>query len=94
MAPRVGPIVHRAIRPGNAFNSLLLITERRRVEIYVNSVAICDSVSFQWDLTPFDFAVASFVGESGKARAEFDNVKILDLSRDEFGLMRPRQKPR
>jgi hypothetical protein len=74
--PRIGPITHPAIRPGNEFNRLRIKARARQVEIFVNDVRVCEPVSFEWDLVPCRPRIA-LVG--GLARAEFDKIQIREL---------------
>ena len=85
--PRIGPIIHPAIRPGNQINTLLLVIRKRSLEIFVNSVRVCDPVPFDFDLTPSFFQLGAF-GAEGDFRAEFDKVAIHEFIRPE------RDKPR
>ncbi len=79
--PRIGPIVHRAIKPGNEFNKLLLVMSTREVVISVNDVQVCAPVRFDYNVTPsrLQFGVAG----PGKKRAEFDRVEIREMIRPE-----------
>jgi hypothetical protein len=77
----IGPIVHSAIRPGGDFNELLLIIRGRRLEIFVNAVAVCDPVIFNWDIIPCLPSLALFSTRQGWTRAEFDEVEIKGLPR-------------
>ena len=50
--PRMGPIRHPAIKPGNEFNKLLLIIKTRELVICVYGVQVCAPVRFDYDITP------------------------------------------
>ena len=50
--PHVGPMSHAAIRKGDAFNELLVVVRGRRVEVYVNGIAVCPPVTVDRDFTP------------------------------------------
>jgi hypothetical protein len=76
--PTIGPIVHPAIKPGDQSNRLLLAMKGRSLEIYVNSVRVCEPVMYDLDLTPSHFLLAAFDGR-GNFRAEFDNVEIREF---------------
>ena len=79
--PRMGPITHPAIKPGNEFNKLLLIIRKREVVIFVNGVQVCDPVRFDYDLTPagLQFGAAG----PGMKRAEFDRLEIREMMQPE-----------
>jgi hypothetical protein len=50
--PSLGPIVHPAIKQANEFNALMLVLKKRSLEIFVNSVRVCEPVTFAFDLDP------------------------------------------
>jgi formylglycine-generating enzyme required for sulfatase activity len=82
--PRMGPIRHPAIKPGNEFNKLLLLLRKREVVIFVNGIQACDPVRFDYDVTP---AVLCFgAAGPGPKRAEFDRLEIREM-------MQPDDKP-
>jgi serine/threonine protein kinase len=76
--PRMGPIIHPAIRAGNVFNKLLLVMRKREVVIFVNGVQVYAPLKFDYDVMP---SVLSFgaVGP-GKKRAEFERVEIHEMT--------------
>jgi hypothetical protein len=86
--PRIGPIVHTAIRPGTEFNTVELRLQKRRVELFVNGVRVCDPVTFDWDVTPAKFSLGGGGGES-RSRAEFGRFEIRSLTLPES---RPAQR--
>src|SRR5262249_1569165 len=43
--PDLGPLKHRAIKEGEAFNTLLVVVRGRVVEVYVNGAAVCDPIT-------------------------------------------------
>ena len=79
--PRVGPIVHPAIKPGNEFNKLLLIMRKREVVILVNGVQVRGPVRFDYNVTPSGLQFG--VGGQGKKRAEFDRLEIRETTQPE-----------
>ena len=79
--PRIGPIVHPAIRSGNEFNTLRLNVRRRRLEVLVNDVAVCPPVLLDWDLTPARVEFGLWV-DAPKIRAEFDRIELKALPPD------------
>ena len=76
--PRIGPIVHPAVRPGNEFNKLLLILRKREVVIFVNGVQVCEPVRFEYDITPA--RVCFGAAGPGPKRAEFDRLEIREMT--------------
>ncbi len=75
--PRMGPITHPAIKPGNEFNKLLFVMRKREVVFFVNGVQVCDPVRFDYDVTPSSLQLG--VGGPGPKRAEFDRVEIREM---------------
>ena len=75
--PRIGPITHSAIKPGNEFNKLLLVMRKHEIVIFVNGVQVCDPVRFEYDVTPSVLAFGA--AGPGKKRAEFDRVEIREM---------------
>jgi hypothetical protein len=76
--PRMGPIIHPAIKPGNEFNRLLLLMKQREVVIFVNGVQVCDPVRFDYDVAPSGFSFGA--AGPGMKRAEFDRVEIREMT--------------
>ncbi len=78
--PWIGPITHPAIKPGGAdFNKVRIDVTKRRAEIFVNSVKVCPTLHFDWDLTP----AWMFLGVDCKVpmvRAEFDRIEVKALA--------------
>ena len=85
--PTLGPIVHPAIKPGDQSNALLLVMKKRVLEIFVNSVRVCDPVTFAFDLAPASFSLGAWDGPAN-FRAEFEKVEIR-----EFWDLDPRLSP-
>ncbi len=79
--PRIGPIVHPAIKPGFEFNKLLLVMGKREVVILVNGVQVCAPVWFDYDVTPCLLELGA-VGPGNK-RAEFDRIEIREMVQPE-----------
>ncbi len=75
--PRVGPIIHPAIKPGSAYNTLRLVVKGRELLILVNDVQVCRPLRFDYDVTPARLSLAA-VGP-GMKRAEFDRVEIKEI---------------
>jgi serine/threonine protein kinase len=78
--PAIGPIANRAIMSANQLNRLLLVIRKRSLEIFVNGVAVCDPVPYDFDLTPSIFQLGAFDGPA-EIRAEFDSVVIREFIR-------------
>jgi hypothetical protein len=76
--PRVGPVVHSAIRPGDQYNTLRLRLGKRQIEVFVNSVQVCGPVILDWYLTPARLELGGGGGER-RIRAEFEYVEISEL---------------
>jgi serine/threonine protein kinase len=76
--PKIGPIIHPAIKPGNEFNKLLLLMKKREVVIFVNGVQVCAPVRFDFDLTPCKLELGA--AGPGMKRAEFDRVEIREMT--------------
>jgi hypothetical protein len=78
--PAIGPIANRAIMSADQLNRLLLVIRKRSLEIFVNGVAVCDPVPYDFDLTPSIFQLGAFDGPA-EIRAEFDSVVIREFIR-------------
>ena len=89
--PRMGPIRHPAIKPGNEFNKLLLILRKREVVIFVNGVQACDPVRFEYDITPSGLCFGA--AGPGPKRAEFDRLEIREMTRPEDRLAKVEVTP-
>jgi hypothetical protein len=76
--PTIGPITHPAIKPGDEFNALVLVIRKRSLEILVNSVRVCEPVSFDYDLTQSAFDLGTFDGTK-TSRAEFERIEVREL---------------
>ena len=79
--PAVGPIKHPAIKPNEAFNTLLLVIRGRVLEIYVNDVAVCEPVVSDRDLVPSVFGLRTRRKDPAPAdqreiRGEFEQVTV------------------
>lgn len=81
--PRIGPRVHPAIHTGDSYNTVELMIQRRRLEVYVNSVRVCEPVVTDWDLVPYGSSLTIFNGQPGLARAEFDEIEFRALPANE-----------
>jgi serine/threonine protein kinase len=79
-APWIGPIINQAvIKPGGAeFNTVRLQVAKRRVEIFVNSVKVCPTLTFDWDVTPA-FVSHGVDCKEPIVRAEYDRIEIKRL---------------
>lgn len=79
VGPWIGPISHSAIRPGGAaYNKIRFDVRKRRLDIYINDVAVVNPMDFGWDLTPVSFAMGVDC-QSPSVRAEHDRVEIGEL---------------
>jgi hypothetical protein len=77
--PWIGPIAHPAIhRGGAAYNKLRLDVRKRRLDVYVNDVAVINPLEFDYDLTPVSFGWGVDC-QSPSVRAEHDRVEIGEL---------------
>lgn len=75
--PTLGPIVHPSIKPGEQSNALMLVMKKRRLEIFVNSVRVCEPIDFAFDFTPGRFCLGAW-DDSG-FRSEFEKVEIREF---------------
>ncbi len=73
--PKIGPITHSVIKPGNEFNKLLLLVKKREVVIFVNDVQVCHPVRFDYDVTPDQVTIRSYWArnETGRIRSGRDS---------------------
>jgi hypothetical protein len=82
---KVGPIRHRAIRPGNRDNTLLVVVRGgRRMEIYVNGAAVSRSIQLEPPLGPRvcpGVGLWQRSGVQGEGRAEFSRFTVWKLPR-------------
>ncbi len=76
--PAIGPIVHPAIKPGHESNTLLLAIKQRKVEIFVNSVRVCDPLTLEYDPTPAHLVLGITDGPTN-CPAEFARVEIREF---------------
>jgi hypothetical protein len=77
--PWIGPIFHKAIKPGAAeFNKVRLQVTRRQVEIFVNSERVGPTLTFDWDINPA-WVGMGFDCRNPLVRAEYDRVEIKAL---------------
>ena len=78
--PWIGPIRHPAIKPGGAeFNKVRIDVTKRRAEIFVNSVKVCPTLAFDWDLTPA-YIYRGVNCKEPTVRAEFDRIEVKALA--------------
>lgn len=81
--PRLGPFTHPAIRPGNEWNELTLRVRKRQMEVFVNSMRVCEPLRLSWDLTPAVPQIAVWKPElPSRIRAEFDWLEVRELKVD------------
>jgi formylglycine-generating enzyme required for sulfatase activity/serine/threonine protein kinase len=73
--PHVGPIHHPCIKGHDEFNTLLMIVRGRQVETYVNSVAVCNPITLDREITPARFSLTAFAREKG-VHVEFERFTI------------------
>jgi hypothetical protein len=78
--PRLGPFSHPAIRPGKEWNEVTFRVRRRRLEVLVNSIRVCEPLKLGWDLTPATPQIAVWKPERlSRIRAEFDWMELREL---------------
>jgi hypothetical protein len=71
----VGTLVHRAIKRGFAFNTLLVVLRGGLLEVYVNGVAVCHPVHAGLESTPAMLALGYDVWLR-KDRVEFERLTV------------------
>jgi WD40 repeat protein len=74
-ALHLGPFVNKCVRAGNAKNELRVVLHEKQLEIYVNSIAVCEPIRFVQELASPRIAL----GAIGKARgdgAEFAKIEV------------------
>jgi hypothetical protein len=76
--PRIGPVTHPAIKPGSAYNNLLLTVRTREVVIIVNGSQVAEPVKLEYDVTPAKLQLGVY--GPGNKLAEFDRVEIRELA--------------
>ena len=80
-----GPIRHKAIRPGNEFNTVLAVLRGRRLEVHVNGSPICAPIQLEQPLASDVRAGIQQWARGGhyelKGRAEFRRFTVWRLAR-------------
>jgi formylglycine-generating enzyme required for sulfatase activity len=78
----IGPFTHSAIKAGNASNAMLLVVRDRKVEFYVNSIAVCDPVPIDRDNLTFTivFQTDSPARDGTVCRAEFERATVWSVA--------------
>jgi formylglycine-generating enzyme required for sulfatase activity/tetratricopeptide (TPR) repeat protein len=71
----LGRFRHNAIKPGEAFNKLLLVVRGQRIEVYVNDVAVCDPIISDVKL-PAQFLLGAYSQKNQAVRAEFERITV------------------
>ena len=69
--PRSATIRHPAIRPIDKWNDLFVLLRNGRIEIYVNSIAVCAPIEVDPDHVPAQFAVGGTATSQSGETAEF-----------------------
>jgi hypothetical protein len=64
---------HAAIKKGPEFNKVTAILRSRRLEVFVNAIAVCDPISLDFDLEPVR---VGFDLRGDKGHAEFERITI------------------
>jgi hypothetical protein len=78
--PYAGPVAHRAVRPGNQANALLVVVRGRDVEVYVNGEGVCERVRLDRDITPGMIGLAGRA-DWGKVRLELERLTVWSAER-------------
>jgi formylglycine-generating enzyme required for sulfatase activity len=73
---KIGPIQHRAIKPGDGFNKLLVVVRGGWTHIYVNGIAICEPLAIDFVKTPATFALVAHADKNSVSRAEFERFTL------------------
>jgi hypothetical protein len=73
--PAAEAIKHRAIRPADETNRLLVVLRGRQLEVYVNSKAVCDPVFVPAELSPAYVALFCQFGARG-GQADFERLTV------------------
>jgi len=75
----LGARSHPAIKKGpRDFNTIVLHMRKRRAEILVNGVRVCDPVTLDWNATPADLQLGIDCW-SPNVRAEFDRIEVREV---------------
>lgn len=74
-------VTHTAIKPAPELNDVLLILRRnRRVETYVNGVAVCQPIDWQNELSGLQFRPGFSSQKKGNAKVAFDHITVWPAS--------------
>jgi hypothetical protein len=73
------PIRHRAVRPGQEWNTLLLVKRGRALEVFVNGSAVADPVALEEDLGLCAQGIVLYLRGTGEARAEYSRFTVWEL---------------
>jgi hypothetical protein len=73
--PAVGPLRLPAVKGGDELDTLLAVLHGRRLEVYVNSVAVCEPIVLDRDFTPSVLTLAALPRSRGM-RAEFTRFTV------------------
>jgi serine/threonine protein kinase len=74
-ARQVGPIRHRAIKPGAEYNTLLVVSRDGLLEVYVNGVAAAEPIATEANAEPCWVGLISESG-GGPSEADFSGMKV------------------
>jgi serine/threonine protein kinase len=71
---------HRAIKPGNEWNTMTLRVRRREMEVLVNGVKVCATIKVPWNILPARPEIAIFKPDlNTRIRADYDRVEVREL---------------
>lgn len=77
--PRIAPFRHTAIKTGDDVNELLTVLRGKKLEVYVNSVAVCDPIVLDRELPDAVTALMAFTQSNQETRAEFSHLTVWSL---------------
>jgi hypothetical protein len=76
--PNLGPIRHPSVLCGDQFNRLKVVLRGRWFSVFVNSVAVVESIELDRDVTPGVVAIG-LTTRRGECRVELDQVTVWRL---------------
>ncbi len=72
--PETKVFPHKTIKKGEEFNKLLVIVRGRRVEVYINDVAVCDPIVMPAHFTPARLQLSLHSGKD--SLVEFERITV------------------